>query len=43
MPFKRKRKKHRIGYVNNEDRQHVFVDDINHPYNEDRRFDWIRG
>ncbi|WP_445957757.1 GMC oxidoreductase [Yeosuana sp.] len=25
------------------DRQHFFVDDIQYPYNEDRRFDWIRG
>jgi len=39
----RKPKQHRTGYVTNEDRQHFFVDDIKHPYNEDRRFDWIRG
>lgn len=39
----RKHKQHRTGYVTKEDRQHFFVDDIKHPYNEDRRFDWIRG
>jgi len=39
----RKFKQHRTGYVTNEARQHFFVDDLKHPYNEDRRFDWIRG
>jgi len=39
----RKHKQHRTGYVTDEDRQHFFVDDLKHPYNEDRRFDWIRG
>ncbi len=39
----RKSKQHRTGYVTTEARQHFFVDDIKHPYNEDRRFDWIRG
>ncbi len=39
----RKPKQHRTGYVTNEAHQHFFVDDIKHPYNEDRRFDWIRG
>ena len=39
----RKYKQHRTGYVTNEAHQHFFVDDIKHPYNEIRRFDWIRG
>ena len=39
----RKPKQHRTGYVTNEDVQHFFVDDLKHPYNEVRRFDWIRG
>ena len=39
----RKFKQHRTGFVTQEARQHFFVDDIKHPYNEDRRFDWIRG
>lgn len=39
----RKHKQHRTGYVTNEECQHYFVDDLKHPYNEDRRFDWIRG
>ena len=40
---KRKFKQHRTGYVTQEAHQHFFVDDIKHPYNEVRRFDWIRG
>ncbi|SFZ90923.1 Choline dehydrogenase [Flaviramulus basaltis] len=36
-------KQHRTGYVTRESRKHFFVDDIKHPYNEVRRFDWIRG
>jgi len=40
---KKKPKQHRTGYVTHEARQHFFVDDQKHPYNEDRRFDWIRG
>jgi choline dehydrogenase-like flavoprotein len=39
----RKFKQHRTGYVTREPNQHFFVDDIKHPYNEKRRFDWIRG
>ena len=39
----RKFKQARDGGATKEDRQHFFVDDIKHPYNEDRRFDWIRG
>ena len=40
---KRKYKQHRTGYTTREPHQHFFVDDIKHPYNEKRRFDWIRG
>ena len=36
-------KQSRTGYVNTESTKHFFVDDIEHPYNEDKRFDWIRG
>lgn len=39
----RKPKQHRTTYVTRETHQHFFVDDLKHPYNEDRRFDWIRG
>lgn len=36
-------KQSRTGYVNTAERKHFFVDDIDHPYNETKRFDWIRG
>lgn len=36
-------KQHRAGYTTKEDWQHFFVNDKKHPYNEDKRFDWIRG
>jgi choline dehydrogenase-like flavoprotein len=36
-------KQSRTGYVNTESTKHFFVNDIEHPYNEDKRFDWIRG
>ena len=39
----RKPKQSRTGYVNRETTKHLFVDDIDHPYNEDKPFDWIRG
>ena len=39
----KKFKQHRTGYVTKEAHQHFFVDDLKHPYNEIRRFDWIRG
>ncbi|MDU8885818.1 GMC family oxidoreductase [Yeosuana sp. MJ-SS3] len=39
----RKFKQDRDSSATDEDVQHFFVDDIKHPYNEDRRFDWIRG
>ncbi|MGM5468748.1 GMC oxidoreductase [Flavobacteriaceae bacterium LMO-SS05] len=39
----RKFKQNRSGYTTREEYQHFFVDDIKHPYNEVRRFDWMRG
>ena len=39
----RQPKQSRTGYVNRETTKHLFVDDIDHPYNEDKPFDWIRG
>ena len=35
----RMHKQNRTGFVTQESRKHFFVDDIKHPYNEDRRFD----
>ncbi|MEK9603685.1 MAG: GMC family oxidoreductase [Flavobacteriaceae bacterium] len=40
---KRQPKQSRTNYVNTESTTHFFVDDNKHPYNEDKRFDWIRG
>ena len=40
---KKQPKQSRTGYVNTESTKHLFVDDIKHPYNEDKPFDWIRG
>ncbi|MGV6830758.1 MAG: GMC oxidoreductase [bacterium] len=40
---KRMFKQNRTGYTTHEARKHFFVDDLKHPYNEDRRFDWMRG
>ena len=39
----RKFKQHRTGYTTKMGHQHFFVDDVKHPYNETRRFDWMRG
>jgi len=44
----RKEEKHqykqaRTGFVTDKAHNHFFVDDLEHPYNEDKRFDWIRG
>jgi choline dehydrogenase-like flavoprotein len=38
-------KQGRTGYVHKPDSSHWFVNDIEHPYNEEegKRFDWIRG
>ena len=40
---KRQAKQSRTGYTTKEATKHFFVDDIDHPYNEDKCFDWIRG
>ena len=40
---KRQEKQARTGYVTKREHSHFFVDDIEHPYNEIKRFDWIRG
>lgn len=40
---KRQHKQARTGYTTNKAHNHFFVDDIDHPYNEDKRFDWMRG
>ena len=40
---KRKPKQDRTGYVTHKAHTHFFVDDLKHPYNEEKRFDWIRG
>ncbi|MBC6411204.1 MAG: GMC family oxidoreductase [Ekhidna sp.] len=39
----RQLKQSRTGYVTHKAWNHFFVDDIDHPYNEEKRFDWIRG
>lgn len=39
----RQPKQSRTGYVNRESTKHLFVDDLDNPYNETNRFDWIRG
>ncbi len=39
----RQLKQNRTGYTTNRASAHWFVDDIDHPYNEDKRFDWMRG
>ncbi|UOB19178.1 GMC oxidoreductase [Abyssalbus ytuae] len=41
--IQKKPKQHRTGYVTNQDMEHWFVNDLENPYSEDRRFDWIRG
>ncbi|MCP9200066.1 GMC family oxidoreductase [Gramella sp. GC03-9] len=40
---KRQYKQARTGYTVSEPSKHWFVDDIKHPYNETKRFDWMRG
>jgi len=40
---KRQEKQARTGYVTDKAHSHFFVDDIKHPYNETKQFDWIRG
>ena len=42
--LKRQPKQSRTGYVNTESSRHFFVDDVDHPYNdEENKFNWIRG
>ena len=42
--YKRQPKQSRTGYVNTESSRHFFVDDMEHPYNDDEnKFNWIRG
>jgi choline dehydrogenase-like flavoprotein len=36
-------KQSRTGYTTTESRKHFFVNDLEHPYNETQRFDWMRG
>lgn len=36
-------KQHRTGYATRPEIKHWFVDDQLHPYQEQKRFDWIRG
>lgn len=36
-------KQARTGYTVSEASRHFFVDDLKHPYNEVKRFDWMRG
>ncbi len=36
-------KQERTGYTTGEASKHWFVNDLEHPYNEEKRFDWIRG
>ncbi|WP_430907261.1 GMC oxidoreductase [Maribacter sp. 2-571] len=40
---KKYHKQHRVGWAPQEDVKHFFVNDLEHPYVEIKRFDWIRG
>ncbi len=40
---KTQEKQARSGYTTNEPSKHWFVNDLKHPYNEKKRFDWMRG
>ncbi|GGG40113.1 GMC family oxidoreductase [Croceivirga lutea] len=40
---KRQEKQARTGYTVKAPHHHWFVDDVDHPYNEVKRFDWMRG
>jgi choline dehydrogenase-like flavoprotein len=40
---RRQYKQGRTGYTTEKAHNHFFVDDIDHPYNEAKPFDWIRG
>ena len=41
--LKTQKKQSRTRYTTTESSKHFFVDDIEHPYNETNRFDWMRG
>ncbi|MEL6593734.1 MAG: GMC family oxidoreductase, partial [Bacteroidota bacterium] len=41
--LKRQPKQSRTGYTTRRASAHWFVDDIDHPYQETKRFDWMRG
>ncbi|MGD1944706.1 MAG: GMC oxidoreductase [Croceivirga sp.] len=41
--LKNQEKQNRTGYTTRADSKHWFVNDIDHPYNETKRFDWMRG
>ncbi|WP_206484006.1 GMC family oxidoreductase [Thalassotalea sp. G2M2-11] len=36
-------KQARSGFATNQDIKHWFVNDVTHPYSEEKRFDWLRG
>ncbi|WP_081211561.1 GMC oxidoreductase [Salegentibacter sediminis] len=40
---KQQEKQSRTGYTTNKASAHWFVNDLKHPYNETKRFDWMRG
>ncbi|WP_350293698.1 GMC family oxidoreductase [uncultured Croceitalea sp.] len=40
---KKYHKQSRVGWAPKEDAKHFFVNDLEHPYEETKRFDWIRG
>ena len=41
--LKTQEKQSRSGYTTKEASRHWFVNDLKHPYNETKRFDWLRG
>lgn len=41
--LERQAKQSRTGYTTKESTAHWFVDDIDNPYSEEKRFDWCRG
>ncbi|MBC9794507.1 GMC oxidoreductase [Sinomicrobium weinanense] len=41
--LRKQAKQARTGYTVRQDSKHFFVNDLEHPYNEIERFDWMRG
>ncbi|MEX0314034.1 MAG: GMC family oxidoreductase N-terminal domain-containing protein, partial [Allomuricauda sp.] len=41
--LKKQEKQNRTGYTTQAASKHWFVNDLEHPYNETKRFDWMRG